>query len=85
MERHNNFDLLRLVAALSVILSHSFLLAENSQEHDPLIIATAFRRPRACRRFCVLHDQRLFGQSELRDSTPPIVFLAKRALRIFPV
>ena len=40
MERHNNFDLLRLVAALSVIFSHAFLLAENSQDHDPLMLLT---------------------------------------------
>jgi len=40
LERHNNFDLLRLVAALSVIFSHAFLLAENSQDHDPLMILT---------------------------------------------
>src|SRR5579885_1836312 len=40
MERHNNFDLMRLLAAASVILSHAFLLAENSQAHDPLMILT---------------------------------------------
>ncbi len=40
MERRNNFDLLRLVAALSVIFSHAFLLSENSQDHDPLMMLT---------------------------------------------
>ena len=40
MERQNNFDLLRLVAALSVISQHAFLLSENSQDHDPLMILT---------------------------------------------
>src|SRR2546429_55497 len=40
LERQNNFDLLRLIAALSVIFSHAFLLSENSQDHDPLMILT---------------------------------------------
>jgi hypothetical protein len=40
LERQNNFDLLRLIAALSVIFSHAFLLSENSQDRDPLMILT---------------------------------------------
>ncbi|HEY1798544.1 MAG TPA: acyltransferase [Stellaceae bacterium] len=33
-ERANNFDSLRLVAALSVMFSHSFLIAEGSEAHE---------------------------------------------------
>ena len=33
----NNFDLLRLVAALTVIFSHSFLIAEGTQSREPLV------------------------------------------------
>lgn len=33
-ERANNFDALRLVAALSVMFSHSFLIAEGSEAHE---------------------------------------------------
>ena len=36
LDRRNNFDLLRLVAATSVIFSHAFLLAEGKQDNEPL-------------------------------------------------
>jgi len=39
-DRANNFDLLRLVAAGSVIFSHSFLLAEGQQNNEPLVALT---------------------------------------------
>lgn len=39
--RHaNNFDFLRLVAALSVIFSHSWLIAYGTQRAEPLVWAT---------------------------------------------
>ena len=38
--RHNNFDALRLLAAASVIFSHSFLIAEGSQQREWLILVT---------------------------------------------
>ena len=38
--RHNNFDALRLVAAASVVFSHSFLIAEGTQDHEWLIWLT---------------------------------------------
>jgi peptidoglycan/LPS O-acetylase OafA/YrhL len=36
-ERANNFDALRLVAALSVLFSHSFLIAEGSEGREPFV------------------------------------------------
>ena len=33
----NNFDFMRLVAALTVIFSHSFLIAEGTQSREPLV------------------------------------------------
>ena len=33
--RRNNFDILRLLAALSVVFSHSFLIAEGSEDSEP--------------------------------------------------
>src|ERR1700739_1019194 len=38
--RQNNFDVLRLFAAISVIFSHSFLIAEGTQDHEWLIRLT---------------------------------------------
>jgi len=38
--RHNNFDALRLVAAASVVFSHSFLVAEGTQDNEWLIWLT---------------------------------------------
>ena len=40
MSRRNNFDALRLLAAISVIFSHSFLIAEGAQKHEWLIRLT---------------------------------------------
>lgn len=85
MERHNNFDLLRLLAALSVIFSHAFLLAENSQDHDPLMILTGGQAILGLVGVFVFFtiSGYLVSQSFERSS-PASVFLAKRALRIFP-
>lgn len=85
MDRDNNFDLLRLVAALSVIFSHAFLLAENSQAHDPLIIATGGQAVLGLAGVFVFFtiSGYLIAQSFEATASPP-VFLAKRVLRIFP-
>jgi peptidoglycan/LPS O-acetylase OafA/YrhL len=85
MDRHNNFDLLRLLAALSVIFSHAFLLAENSQDHDPLMIATGGQTILGLVGVFVFFtiSGYLITQS-FETTASPLVFLAKRALRIFP-
>jgi peptidoglycan/LPS O-acetylase OafA/YrhL len=38
--RRNNFDAVRLIAAVSVIFSHSFLIAEGTQNNEWLILLT---------------------------------------------
>src|ERR1700687_6215627 len=85
VERRNNFDLMRLVAAVSVIFSHAFLLSENSQDHDPLMMLTGGQT--------ILGVVGVFGfftisgylVTQSFDATAsPLVFLAKRALRVFP-
>ncbi|HEY4471855.1 MAG TPA: acyltransferase [Stellaceae bacterium] len=38
--RRNNFDALRLIAAVSVVFSHSFLIAEGSEANEPFIWLT---------------------------------------------
>jgi peptidoglycan/LPS O-acetylase OafA/YrhL len=92
MTRANNFDALRLVAAGLVILSHSFLIADGNENHEPLVMLTA--QP----------ARDLPGQANLghvgvfiffvisgflvtqsyEQTGEPLRFLAKRALRIFP-
>src|SRR5437764_5480248 len=85
LERHNNFDLFRLVAALSVILSHAFLLAENSQDHDPLMILTGGQTILGVVGVFVFFTISGYLISQSFETTrSPLVFLAKRALRIFP-
>src|SRR5437588_6603714 len=85
LERRNNFDLLRLVAAVSVIFSHAFLLSENSQDHDPLMILTGGQTILGVVGVFVFFtiSGYLITQSFDATASPP-VFLAKRALRIFP-
>jgi peptidoglycan/LPS O-acetylase OafA/YrhL len=85
LDRHNNFDLLRLLAALSVIFSHAFLLAENSQDHDPLMLLTGGQLILGLVGVFVFFTISGYLISQSFETTPsPFVFLAKRALRIFP-
>ena len=85
MDRRNNFDALRLVAATSVIFSHAFLLSEGREDHEPLKWLTGGQ--------CILGLVGVFlfftisGYlvSQSFDATgSPLRFLAKRALRIWP-
>ena len=39
-QRSNNFDAVRLAAALSVVFSHPFLIAEGSEAHEPFLWLT---------------------------------------------
>ena len=85
MERRNNFDLLRLMAAVSVIFSHAFLLAENSQDHDPLMIATGGQTILGLVGVFIFFTISGYLITQSFDtSRTPLIFLAKRALRIFP-
>jgi peptidoglycan/LPS O-acetylase OafA/YrhL len=85
MERRNNFDALRLVAAVSVIFSHSFFIAEGTQRHEWLIRLTGNQ--------CILGLTGVFVffaisgflvTQSFEETGEPLRFLAKRALRIFP-
>src|SRR5437764_8192508 len=85
LEQRNNFDLLRLVAAVSVIFSHAFLLSENSQDHDPLMILTGGQSILGVVGVFVFFTISGYLVTQSFDTTgSPLVFLAKRALRIFP-
>src|SRR5258708_25142535 len=85
LERHNNFDLLRLLAALSVIFSHAFLLAENSQDHDPLMLLTGGHAILGLVGVFVFFTISVYLITHSFVATAaPLGFLAKRARRIFP-
>jgi peptidoglycan/LPS O-acetylase OafA/YrhL len=83
--RRNDFDALRLAAAVSVIFSHAFLLSSGSVSGDPLYVATHGQ--------CVLGVVGVFvffvvsgylvtASFEATGSVGR--FLAKRFLRIYP-
>ena len=83
--RKNNFDALRLVAAGAVVFSHSFLIADGTQDHEPLIWLTGNQ--------CILGLTGVFVffaisgflvTQSFEQTGDPWRFLAKRALRIFP-
>ena len=85
VDRQNNFDLLRLVAATLVMFSHAFLLAENSQQHDPLMLLTGGQAMLGVVGVFVFFTISGYLVTQSFDTTrSPLIFLAKRALRIFP-
>lgn len=85
MERRNNFDLLRLVAAISVIFSHSFLIAEGTQNNEPLIRLTGNQAILGLTGVFVFFAISGFLVTQSFEHTAsPLHYLAKRALRIFP-
>jgi peptidoglycan/LPS O-acetylase OafA/YrhL len=85
MARHNNFDALRLLAAVSVIFSHSFLIAEGTQKHEWLIRLTGNQSILGLTGVFVFFAISGFLVTQSFEETgDPLRFLAKRALRIFP-
>lgn len=85
MGRANNFDGLRLLAAVSVIFSHAFLLTQGKQDNDPLIVLTGGQ--------CILGLVGVFAffvisgflvAHSFESTGAPLRFLVKRGLRIFP-
>jgi peptidoglycan/LPS O-acetylase OafA/YrhL len=83
--RQNNFDALRLLAAISVIFSHSFLIAEGTQNNEPLILLTGNQSILGLAGVFVFFAISGFLVTQSFEQTAnPLHFLAKRALRIFP-
>ena len=83
--RHNNFDALRLVAAVSVIFSHSFLIAEGTQKHEWLIRLTGNQSILGLTGVFVFFAISGFLVTQsFEETADPWRYLAKRALRIFP-
>ncbi len=83
--RANNFDALRLLAALSVVFSHSFLIAEGSEANEPFVWLTGNQ--------CILGLVGVFvffvisgylvTESWCRSPAPGW-FALRRGLRIYP-
>ena len=83
--RQNNFDALRLVAALSVILSHAFLVAEGAETNDPLNLLTGNQCPLGLTGVFVFFAVSGFLVTQSFEQTgSPLRYLVKRCLRIFP-
>ena len=83
--RQNNFDALRLIAAASVVFSHSFLIAEGTQDHEWLIWLTGNQSILGLVGVFVFFAISGFLVTQSFEETgDPLRFLAKRALRIFP-
>ena len=83
--RQNNFDALRLVAAASVVFSHSFLIAEGTQDHEPLILLTGNQSILGLVGvFIFFAISGFLVTQSFEETRDPLRFLAKRALRIFP-
>ena len=85
MSRRNNFDALRLLAAMSVMFSHSFLIAEGTQKHEWLIRLTGNQSILGLTGVFVFFAISGFLVTQSFEQTgDPLRFVAKRALRIFP-
>jgi peptidoglycan/LPS O-acetylase OafA/YrhL len=85
VERHNNFDALRLVAAISVIFSHAFLIGEGRQDGEPLMRLTGGQTILGVVGvfvFFTISGYLVTQSFETTRSAPR--FAAKRALRIYP-
>jgi len=83
--RANNFDALRLFAALAVIFSHAFLIAEGSEASEPFVWLTGNQTILGLLGVFVFFtiSGYLVTESWCRE---PVVwrFAAKRAARIYP-
>jgi peptidoglycan/LPS O-acetylase OafA/YrhL len=83
--RQNNFDALRLIATVSVIFSHSFLIAEGTQNNEWLILLTGNQSILGLTGVFVFFAISGFLVTQSFEQTAnPLHFLSKRALRIFP-
>jgi len=85
VDRHNNFDALRLLAATAVIFSHAFLLATGRQDSEPMMLLTGGQTILGVVGvfvFFVISGDLVTESWERAPSLPR--FALKRALRIYP-
>jgi peptidoglycan/LPS O-acetylase OafA/YrhL len=85
VDRRNNFDGLRLLAASSVIFSHAFLLSQGRQDNEPLMRLTGGQTILGVVGVFIFFIISGFLVTQSFETTgSPWRFLAKRALRIYP-
>ena len=85
MARYPNFDFLRLGAALSVLFSHAFLIAEGNQNHEPLVLLSGNQGILGLLGVFVFFTMSGFLVTQsFESSRAPARFLAARLLRIYP-
>lgn len=83
--RYPNFDFLRAIAALAVIFSHAFLIADGNDHGEPLIILTRHELILGLLGVFVFFAMSGFLVSRSYDlGRAPVRFLRARSLRIFP-
>jgi peptidoglycan/LPS O-acetylase OafA/YrhL len=83
--RENNFDALRLLAALAVILSHAFFIAQGVEKNDPLNLLTGNQAMLGLAGVFVFFAVSGFLVTQSFEQTgSPLRYLIKRCLRIFP-
>ena len=83
--RDNNFDVLRLAAAVSVVLTHAILLGEDRLSSDPLMRLTSGQCTLGVAGVFVFFAISGYLVTQSLDATGRIApFLAKRALRVYP-
>src|SRR5262249_23034244 len=85
LDRRNNFDALRLLAASAVIFSHAFLLATGEEAGEPLMSLTGGQAILGIVGgfvFFVISGYLVTQSWEETGSLPR--FAAKRALRLYP-
>lgn len=80
---HNNFDLVRIAAAASVIVSHAFTQVHGTEAAEPLASISVYTLGQHAVNVFFLLSGLLVAAS--LDRTPSLVtFATSRALRIFP-
>jgi peptidoglycan/LPS O-acetylase OafA/YrhL len=84
-KRDNNFDFVRLVAALSVVFSHAFLIAEGTAANEPLVRLSGNQAVLGLVGVFVFFaiSGYLVTESYCRSPAPG-GFALRRCLRIFP-
>ena len=84
-KRENNFDAIRLVAALSVILSHAIFISQGVEANDPLNLLTGNQCMLGLAGVFVFFAVSGFLITQSFEQTQsPLRYLVKRCLRIFP-